>query len=339
MILVGVLFYSIYPLGIAYAIRRGAPADSIGFFGHWVCLAATVGALTAGRRWNLAWLALTRHWKLFGAISLLGAGVAYNSVHGIKHSGLGGMGVLAPTDVLFTVLLGWLWFHERIRRASLIAVCLMAAGAAIRVFGSASEATRAPAPPAVSQAASTTEHSAPGGEIAEPSAPKPARDARWQRLKGDFFVIAYAFCLALNAFCIKLLLKHVSWDVVLLGNYAARLILFLSVSLLTGQLGPGWQTIRSDPRVAAAAVWMGAALTVGMWLYYSALATIPVWVAKVFMLFGPFFFLVFDFVFFGQAPGAAAYLSFLLIVSGGAYIIASDPLFRRGNGGAPAEAP
>src|SRR5262249_10262798 len=56
----------------------------------------------------------------------------------LQHTGAAGASLLLNFEAAFTVLLGWLWFHEHVGRRVALALVLMAAGGAFLVqFGGA----------------------------------------------------------------------------------------------------------------------------------------------------------------------------------------------------------
>ncbi|MCX7013573.1 MAG: EamA family transporter [Candidatus Sumerlaeota bacterium] len=325
---VGIVLYSTYTLIAALGVKKHALGpDAVGMYCHTLAICIVCMVVFARGHWNLVSVALKRHLALFMAISILAAAVAWTSIHGLKLSSLSSLAILVYTDVIFTLLLGWLFFHERINWTGLIAIGLIFSGAAIRIAGNRPEGDAAPPRAAVSRAA---ENPASDGPAPVAFSHDTSRlSPRAQRLLGDFLFVAYGFCLALNAFLIKRLLRHVTWDVVLLGNYAGRLGTFALCAIATGQAAAGWASVSHHAALAALLAAGGLFAPAGMLFYYRALSLIPVWMVKVFQMTGTALVLVYDYWFFAQTPTGYTMLGTALVSSGALCVFLYDPLFRR----------
>lgn len=242
------------------------------------------------------------------------------SVNGLGMSSLGSLGILSSTDILFTVVLGWLLFRERIRWASLLAIAAIVLGAGLRIGGGQAEASR--------DAKKVVAAQVQAGDSASDAQRKEA-SLRLRRLIGDSMFLAYAFLLSLNAFLIKRMLRHSGWEVILFGNMTGRLTLFLIFALLTGQAATGLGMFGRNPLTIAAVLGAGAFLSLQMSLYYKALHLAPVWVVKTFMMSAPVFYFLVDWVAFGTKPTWDVWFGSLLVLGGALWILLSDPVFRR----------
>ena len=331
--MVGIVLYQTYSLCVALSEKAGSPADATGMFCHMGALAVVLGILTANRRWRLVGVALRSHAALYAAIALLGSAVAWTSVHGLALSSLSSLAILAYTDILFTILLGWLLFHEKIGWAGLLGASFILAGATVRIAGHQAETANGqkPASQARAQTSAAPASAAAPGVHSETAPLSPQR----RRLAGDLFFVAYGFFLALNAFLIKRLLGHVTWDVILLGNYSGRLAVFSALALSTGQAKAGWAAAAGSgalPWILGAGGLFAAA---GMMFYYHALRLMPVWMVKVFGMTGTMVCLLYDYLFFGRAPRANTLLGAALVIGGALCVLRFDPLFHPAAGRTP----
>jgi drug/metabolite transporter (DMT)-like permease len=319
---------SVFWLFIALAQEAGVPPNAAGMFFHVVPVALIALSLSLEGRWGQVGFALRRRTGLFLSISVIGASLSISAMNGLALSGLGSLGILTCTDILFTVVLGWAVFHERIRPVCLVAVCVMVAGAVVRVGGDQAEAGRG------DRATQTVSGAERPGEVPSAAPSDSSRERtvplarRLHLLGGDLLFVLYAFLLALNAFLIKRLLVSVKWNVILIGNFSMRLIAFSAIALATGQASEGWELVRHSPAAAVFLALAGVVLATQMSSYYHGLNRIPVWAVKIFLMTGPIYYLAFDWMFFGHPPGLNAYLGSGLVIAGAVWILLVDPLFH-----------
>lgn len=311
-------------LFVAKAQRAGTNATAVGFFAHIICFSLMVINVTVGRRWTLVRTVFKKRRGLFCAVSLVGATLSLISIHGLPMSSMGSLGILSSTDILFTLLIGWFFFHERPRVASLIAIMVIVLGAGVRITGGQVEVAKETA-----AVASTTSVSEEDGSSSEKEARISETKRRHvRRLVGDLCFLGYAILMATNGFLIKRLLHDATWDVVLFGNYSMRLTGFFLVGLATGGISRGWQSLNANHFAALMVVGAGLMLVIQMRVYYQALRMIPVWVTKTFMMSAPVLYFLLDWAAFGKRPGWDTYLGAALVLGGALFLLLTDPLFR-----------
>lgn len=195
---------------------------------------------------------------------------------------------LARTDVLFSLGLSALVFHEKFEKSSLAFAPLMLAGTAL-LMGLLTEAP----------------------ELGHP---------------GDFYVLASAFLVSLNAFMIKRSVQVISGLWIGFVNSAANTAGFLVACLI---FGPAWEDMRVLPRET----WnelliLGCLVFLFFATYNSALRTIPVWKVRLTCLAAPVIGTLAGWVVFRDpAPSSVEWLGMGLICSGAAGLI----LVRKGS--------
>jgi len=316
---VAAILMAVFWLFIAKAQHAGTPPSAVGFFAHIVCfLLAAVSLGTTGR-----WRILVHVWRtkrlLFVSIGVLSAILSLLSVVGLPMSNLGSLGVLSSTDILFTLVFGWLFFHERLRRSSLLAVIVILLGATVRIIGGQAEVLR--------ETKAATSALSEGALAAAPDEVV-ISNAHARRLTGDLFFLTYAVLMSLNAFFIKRLLGHASMDVILFGNYAMRMIGYGIVGLFSGGLARGWALMAGDGYVLAMVLMAGLSITAQMSVYYLTLSMVPVWVTKTFMMAGPMLYFVVDWLAFGRPPTTDTLIGAAMVLGGAVYVLLTDPLFH-----------
>ena len=194
-------------------------------------------------------------------------------------------------------------------------------GAGLRIGGGQAEVSREhKAMVAKTASMTTTQQAAEEKELAR---------RHMRRLIGDSSFVFYAILLSLNAFLIKRLLANVTWDVILLCNYSFRVGVFIVLALLWHDLPQAHRIFAAQPMVLMKLFSAGAILTLQMTIYYQTLKMIPVWAVKTFMMCGPVFYFVVEWLAFGKAPSSDVYVGAFLVLAGALYILLTDPLFRK----------
>jgi len=199
-----------------------------------------------GRHWAyLVWVAANftiLNYSFFWAFRWYGQGVANAAV-------------LLRTDLIFSILLGRIFFHERARPKELLALAGMVAGVFL---------------------------------ITKVS----LRDYRFQVI-GDLLVIGTAFLLTVNAFIIRFALEpchntaiafYNSW-----GSLGMVALIYFALEWQGGACTRDVEAFLAHPGLLAANLVLGALEAALILLYYYCLYRFPVWEVRAYLLFIPFF--------------------------------------------------
>lgn len=257
--------------------------------------ALSLGALG----WTIALLLLTGIlWKTTGQIKILvrkgcevrdlivvgliGAALNLLLLMGLQTSSPINAGILGRSDILFGIILGWVFLKERLTLLDGIAAVLMVVGS-IRIIG-------------ISLA---------GIEIFK---------------LGDLFFVLYGLLLAVNAILIRGRLARVPNMVIAVYNVGVTAVAYLLLGLMRGRLWEIPAALRQVdlfPYLIPCCI----AVAIQYPTYYKSLELLPVWMVRTILLFTPIFVTLESTFFFKDRSIGVGQITGLMLVLLGATII------------------
>lgn len=223
--------------------------------------------------------------------------------------------VLFKTDVLFTILLGWVLLGEKVRVHHVPMIVLAIVGCLMVIWPDGKQG-RTPVPtdtgPPHSEATSALSASSQEAEP-ERGLPAPRRvdlpthrpagqDARgpsrddsrqgtfWgtrRRLGGNLLCVVFGLVLTINAILIKAKLGPLGKLQLSFWNALIGFLFFAIMWLRSGYIQSDLTKIAEQPRLAAILAGAGAVAAVVFLTYYQAIWNMPVWVVRVLLLLSP----------------------------------------------------
>lgn len=176
--------------GVEYVLIKAVAAQSGPLFMGFVMFGtAAVGlALTCLFKKRSEETVLAAAFPYMLIVGLIGTGCNVLWLYGASYTSTANASVLGRTDILFTLLLSCLVFHEKIRKTALLFIPLMLVGVFIVT----------------------------GADIKGISVSG----------KGDFLILCSTFLLSLNAFIIKKYVRNISGKLLALGNCMLNTLAF-----------------------------------------------------------------------------------------------------------------
>jgi len=162
--------------------------------------------------------------------------------------------VLFKTDVLFTIILGWVFLGEKVRAHHVPMIVLAVAGCLMVIWPDGRESvTKAGARP----------------------------------LAGNLLCVAFGLVLTINAILIKAKLGPLGKLQLAFWNSLIGFLFFAMMWLRSGYIQSDLTKVCEEPRLAAILAGAGAVAAVVFLTYYQAIWNMPVWVVRVLLLLSP----------------------------------------------------
>jgi len=244
-------------------------------------------AIAAGRGREIT-RAVTHHGRRIAVICCIGAMIQVLLLVGVALAGPVSQAILMRTDILFTIVIGWVFLRIGIGPWHLLAIAVMLCGA-WRTVGLSADALR-----------SAIESRAVAGHLL-------------------FLLAALGF--ATNGFLIKGLLRSVRREIVAALNVGGMSIAFLAGAFITGTQDEIGGLLTDSRHVLALALTI-AAQTLLYSAYYKALSSLQVWMVRVFWLTTPMTACLLSYAILRRPPTGHEVQGMALVVTGGAIAVA-----------------
>lgn len=280
------LALAIFVWGLEYPLMKSATA-ALGPLGTGAVMfsgATLILGLQLGMRGEFRRARLPDH-RVFGQMLLIGLiGFFLNvaALLAMRLTSVTNVATLARTDILFSLVLAALFFHEAIERTAWFALPLMLGGICLL----------------------TGIFTTPFG----------------MGSVGDGLVLLSAFLVALNAFLIRHVTQRADPSLVGFVNTGVNSILFLTAILVLSPRGEALPALGVAFRHPVALVLGGLAALFFM-SYYVALRTLPVWKVRLLMLLIPVVAAVAGWIWLSEAITMVKALGMALVCAGAAGVI------------------
>ena len=219
-----------------------------------VTVAVIAAALFAtGRSVRIRVPGTVRYVILLGLLNFV---LNWLAVQGMQWTTATQSAVLFKTDIVFTIVLGWVFLGEKVQFAQVPMVVLALAGCLMVVWPASAEAS-----------ASTA------------TAPRP--------LAGNLLCVAFGLVLTINAILIKAKLAELGKLQLAFWNALIGFGFFVAAWLGGDHVAADMAQIARRPALAAILAGAGAVAAVVFITYYQAIWNLPVWVVRVLLLLSP----------------------------------------------------
>ena len=197
--------------------------------------------------------------------------------------------VLFKTDVLFTIMLGWLFLSERVclRQLPMVVAALVGCAMVLLVGDS--------------------------GPAAVGSRP----------LAGNALCVLFGLVLTINAILIRAKLSGMGKMQLAFWNSLIGLMLFGVCWFLTADVPAELAKVAGEPRLVLILVGAGVAAAITFLSYYQAIWNLPVWVVRAILLLSPALALLMAASFLGERAGAWQIVGMMLLLGGTASVVVS----------------
>jgi len=217
-------------------------------------------------------------------IALFGTCVNVFWLLGIEKTTVSNAAILGKSDILFSILLSFFFFHEKVKKSDIIAIILMNLGILL--------------------ALNSDLNSFQFGNL------------------GDFYILIAALIMTINAYLIKKCIKKVKPEIIAFCNTFINAIVFIILTLIFTEAIDSNSFVFKDSYLIL--IGAGICTFIFCIGYYRALKTVFVWKIRLLCLFVPLVSIIANWFLYEKIPSMFQVSGGCFILLGGGIIILSD---------------